>query len=58
MLFETTEALANAIDAKVKYTQGHSARVAVISRLTHLKTIWIILAVWSMCPTMSSKASR
>ena len=32
MLFETTEALANAIDAKDKNTRGHSARVAVISR--------------------------
>ena len=34
------------------------AKVVVTSRLTRLTIIWIILAVWSMCPTMSSKASR
>ena len=32
LFVQTTEALANAIDAKDKYTRGHSARVASISR--------------------------
>lgn len=32
LFVETTEALANAIDAKDTYTHGHSARVAVLSR--------------------------
>ncbi len=32
LFVQTTEALANAIDAKDKYTRGHSARVATISR--------------------------
>ena len=32
MFIETTEALANAIDAKDKYTHGHSTRVAAISK--------------------------
>ena len=32
LFLETMEALANAIDAKDRYTRGHSTRVAVISR--------------------------